>query len=143
MRVIVQIGYMKSGGRKRLGQLVRAYVNDEELSWNSSEWNGKYITSRAEQNKGMLWYLCDIDLCEDDTLMLDVRTSIAGVGPDEHKTFEALYHVCGSAPIKEVNVPGVGAKGYPIVKGRIVELGEVSEADKRKSELDEFLDGGF
>ena len=143
MRVIVQIGYMKTGGRRRVGQLVRAYVNDSEISWGDCEIEGKYLTSRVEASKGILWYLCDMDLNEQDTLRMEAKTSIVGVGTDEDRTFESFYYVSEEAPVRELVVSGVGMKGYPLVKGRILEIGSVSEADNRKSEIDEFLRKGF
>ncbi len=142
MRVIAQVGYMKAG-RRRVGQLVRMYINDSEISWGDCEIEGKYLTSRVDTSKGTLWYLCDIDLDERDTLRVDVKTSIVGVGTDEDKTFEALYYVNSDAPVKEIFVSGVGMKGYPLLKGRVLEIGSVSEADNRKSEIDDFLGGDF
>ena len=143
MRVVVQIGYTKARGRKRVGQLVRAYVNDEELSWNSSVFEGKYLTSRTEAQRGFLWYLCDLDLNASDVLKLEAKTAMLGAGTDEQKTFEALYMVGEDSPVREIIVPGVGMRGYPLLKGRVREMGSVSEADKRKSEIDNFLREGF
>lgn len=143
MRVIVQIGYSKIIGRRKVGQLVRAYINDNEISWNDYMYEGKYLTSRLETSKGVLWYLSDMDLNENDTLRIDVKTSIAKVGTDEERTFESIYYVNESAPVREIFIPGVGKKNYPLIKGRILEIGSVSEADNRRSEVDDFLKGGF
>jgi len=143
VRVIVQIGYMKSAGRRKVGQIVKAYLNDNELSWGSCDFEGKYLTSRVETSKGVLWYLCDLDLNEEDTIRMEVKTSLVGVGTDESRTFESLYYVNEEASVREIIIPGVGIKGYPLIKGRILEMGSVSEADKRKSEVDNFLRGGF
>ncbi len=134
---------MKAHGRKRIGQLVRAYVNDEELSWNSSVFEGKYLTSRTDAQRGFLWYLCDLDLGVSDVLKLEAKTAMLGAGTDEHKTFEALYMAGEDFPVREILVPGVGMRGYPLLKGRVREMGSVSEADKRKSEIDSFLSEGF
>jgi hypothetical protein len=38
---------------------------------------------------------------------------------------------------------GVGKRGYPIIKGRILEMGLVSEEDRKESEVQEFMKGGF
>lgn len=143
MKVVVQIGYMKARGRKRIGQLVKAYVNDEEVSWFSSTFEGKYLTSKVDTLRGFLWYLCDLDLGASDVLKLEAKTAVLGAGADEQKTFEALYMANEGSPVREIMVPGVGMKGYPLLKGRVQELGSVSEADKRRSEIDIFLKEGF
>jgi hypothetical protein len=46
-------------------------------------------------------------------------------------------------PVKEFNFPGIGYKGIPILKGRISELANVSEEDKREQEVEEILKEGF
>ena len=143
MRVLFQVGYMKSGGRRRVGQLVRAYVNDVEMSWSSCDMEGKYLTSRVDTAKGILWYLCELDLDEQDTLRMEVKTSIVKVGTDEDKTFDSIYYANSEASVREIFVPGVGMRGYPLIKGRVLEIGSVSEADNRKSEIDDFLGGEF
>jgi len=141
MKVIIQIGYIKTFGRRREGQSVRAWVNDIECSWNDG--NGKYLTSRAEATKGFLWYLWSGELADQDTIRFSAKTMLLGVGPDESRTFEALYYVDSSASVQTIKVSGVGQRGYPLLKGRVVELGSVSEKDKRESEIEEFLRDGF
>lgn len=142
MKVIIQIGYMKSMNRRRYGQSVRAYINDNECSWKDG--NGEFISSKVDASKGVLWYLWMGDLSSDDGIKLEVKTFIVGAGPDETRTFETIYYVDEKAPIREVIMHGVGCKGYPIIKGRILEIGSVSEKDKRESKVYEFLDNeGF
>ncbi len=143
MKVVVQIGYMKSSNRRKIGQIVKAYFNDEELSWNDIDYRGKYLTSRSDTSKGMLWHLCKLDLNNNDIIKLEVKTSIVGAGTDEKRTFESLYWVDRNSEVCEIVVPGVGMKGYPLIKGRISELGSVSEMDKRRSDVDDFLKEGF
>lgn len=138
MRVVLQIGYQKSGGRRREGQLVQAWVNDEECSWKDD--TGKYLTSRAESSmKGVLWYLWSGEVTSEDIIKISVKTSLAGIGTDEERTFESLYYVDENAPVREIHIPGVGRKKYPLLKGRVVEVGSASEKDKRESEIQEFL----
>jgi hypothetical protein len=123
--------------------VVRVYLNDEEVSWGDSRYEGMYLTPKMDASKGTLWYLCDLDLEVSDVLRLEAKTFVVGAGPDEHKTFEALYVVNEDSPVREIVVPGVGMKGYPLLKGRVLEMGSVSEADKRKSEIDSFLNRSF
>lgn len=141
MRVIVQIGFLKAAGRRREGQLVRAWVNDIECSWQDEV--GKYLTSRAEAARGTLWYLWQGDVSPDDVIRVSVKTSLRQIGTDEARTFESLYYVNESAPVREINVRGVGYKGYPLLKGRVVEMGTVSKQDEREADIEEFLRGDF
>lgn len=138
MRIVCQIGYSKSMGRKREGQLVKAFINDLECNW--SDKSGKFITSIADTQKGVLWYLWSGEVESGDSIKIEVATGIRGAGVDEKRTFEAVYSAEESAPIREIDVPGVGRKGYPLLKGRLVPIGTFSEADKRDVEVAAFLD---
>ena len=138
MRVVIQIGYVKTMGRRRVGQSVKAYVNDDECSWSDGE--GQYVTPRSDTQKGILWFLWEGDVDDRDSIKLEVKTFILGAGPDETRTFESIYFVDMDAPVREIVIPGVGKRGYPILKGRLIEMGAVSEQDKRESKIMEFLD---
>ena len=138
MRVVIQIGYVKTMNRRRIGQSVKAYVNDDECSWSDN--NGQYITPMADTKKGILWFLWEGHINNNDSIKLEVKTFILGAGPDESRTFESICSVDKDAPVIEIIMPGVGKKGYPILKGRLIEIGAVSEQDKRESKITEFLD---
>lgn len=138
-KVLVQIGYTKN---RKKSQFVKAFVNDQELSW--SDDSGKFLTSNKDRvYRGMIWYMYDLDLQQDDVLKLDVKTFLNGVGKDEEKTFESLYYADEEAPVRSIEVTEVGFKGYPILKGKILEIGSVSDLDKRKAEIEEFMQEGF
>jgi len=139
-RVLVQIGYTKN---KKQTQTVKAYVDDLELHWNDN--SGKYLTSHKDRKfRNMLWYMYELDLSIESVLRLSVKTYLNGAGIDEERTFEALYQGCDEDdPIKSVDISGVGLRNYPLIKGRIQELSIVSEDDKRKSEIEDFLNEGF
>lgn len=142
IRVVFQIGYTKAYGRRREGQIISACVNDLECQM--SEDNGKYLTSIVERKtRGYCWFMYEAFLEVDDIVKISVKTSVAGAGVDEGKTFETIYYVDPNAPVKEVVIQGVGMRGYPLIKGRILEMGSVSEKDKRRSDVDSFLKGGF
>jgi hypothetical protein len=125
-------------GRRKYGQSVRAFINDEECSWQDD--TGKYISSKVDASKGVLWYLWSGKVEPEDVIRVDVKTAVVGAGPDERRTFEALYYVDADAPVREVEVSGVGHRRYPLVKGRVLAMGSVSESDKRESEISEFMD---
>lgn len=143
MRIIVQIGYRKISNHSREGQLVQVWVNDVECSWSTLKEGGRYITSKAEASKGVLWYLWQGLVGPEDTVRLSVKTSIAKIGTDEKRTFDALYAIREAASVREIVIPGVGHRGYPLLKGRLVEIASVSEQDKRIAELDDFMEQDF
>jgi len=138
VRIVLQIGYLKSMGYRKYGQSVRAFINDEECSWQDD--TGKYISSKVDASKGLLWYLWSGEAEPEDVIRVEVKTSVVGAGPDENRTFEALYYVDAGAPVREIEVAGVGHKRYPLLKGRLRKMGSVSESDKRESEISEFME---
>lgn len=139
MRVLVQIGYSKAGGYRREGQKIIATLNGVELNFE----NGKYLTSRIDASKGFCWYLRELDVEPEDVIKIECMTAVVRLGPDPKRTFSALYYVSEDANIREVEMRGVGKRGYPIIKGRILEMGLVSEEDRKESEVQEFMKGGF
>ena len=140
--VVFQIGYSKAYGRRREGQIISAFINDMECQMN--EESGKYLTSVVDRKtRGFCWFLYEAFLEMDDIIKISVKTSVAGAGVDEGRTIERLYYVEEGAPVREVNIPNVGMRGYPLIKGRVLEMGSVSEKDKRKLEVDSFLKEGF
>ena len=137
MRIVIQIGYSKSMGRRREGQKVSAFVNDVECTWGGE---GQYLTSYADTRKGYLWYMWEGDLEDGDVITLKCSTMIINAGPDENRTYEKVYVVDSNSDILEVFEPQVGLKGYPLLKGRVIAVGSVSEADKREADIAAFLD---
>lgn len=137
MRVVCQIGFSKSMGRKREGQKVSAFVNDVECTWDDRE--GQFLTSFADTRKGSLWYLWSGEVEPGDAIRIQAATAMLGGGTDERRTFEAIYVADETAPLREIEVSGVGKRGIPLLKGRVTQLGSVSEADKREAEVEAFL----
>jgi len=140
VKVIIQVGWLKN--RKKT-QSVKAYLNDEELSWSTGE-DGTFLTSMKDRKfKGMIWYMCSTEAAADDVIKISVKTFLNGVGLDHENTFESLYYADEEAPVREVSLREVGMKNYPLIKGRILEIGTVSEEDKRKADIEDFLNEGF
>jgi hypothetical protein len=138
-RILFQVGSVKN--RKRT-QFVKAYINDQEQSWNGGE--GQFLTSHKDRvARGMIWFMCDVDLQPDDVLKIEAKTFLPGIGLDEEKTFESLYYANDESPVRSIEITEVGFKGYPLIKGRILEIGSVSEMDKRKADLEDFMNEGF
>jgi hypothetical protein len=139
MKVLVQIGRVNT---KKYNQSINAYLNDLKLSW--SDESGRFLTSHKDRvQRNMIWYMYSLDMGAEDTLTIDVQTFIPGVGKDDELTFQSLFSCDEDAPIKTEQISKVGMKGYPLVKGKLIELATVSEDDKRKQDIDDFLNEGF
>ena len=142
MKLIVQIGYQKSLNHRKYGQSVVAMINDIPCKW--SDGCGEYISSRVEASQGILWYLWMGSVEDGDVLRFEVKTHVTGAGPDEQRTLESLYRIDASAPVKEIKLSGIGHRDYPLIKGRIIEAGTVTESDKRTADLHSLLkEDGF
>lgn len=139
MRVLVQVGYSKAAGRRRDGQKIQAFLNDMELQFEG----GMYLTSRFDAAKGFCWYLCELDVIPKDVIRIECMTAVAGIGPDPKRTFSALYYASEDSPVREIEIRGVGKRNYPIIKGRILEIGSVSEEEKHESAAQAFMKDGF
>jgi hypothetical protein len=143
MKIAYQIGWKKSSGNKKgEGQIVQFYINDEEMTIEKDY--GVYLTSLVETRRtGSVWFLRKDEVLPMDTLKLVVKTSLAGLGIDEKRTFEAIYYVDETAPVRELFFTGVGRGDYPLLKGRFLEITSFSEADKRQENVNNFLDDEF
>jgi len=141
LKVLIQIGYQKAHRYRKEGQRLQVWINEEECSWIDK--CGKYITSRMDASKGVLWYLWKGEVSPGDTIRMKVSTSIVGVGPDERRTFERIYYVAEDARVSDITVQGVGSRGYPLIKGRILEMASVSAADEREAEIEEFVEDEY
>lgn len=138
-RVLFQIGSVKN---RKQTQLIKAYINDLEVSWNDN--SGRFLTTHKDRvMRNTVWYMYDIDLQKEDVLKLAVKTYLNGIGLDEERTFESLYYVDSAAPVRNIEMSGVGLKGYPLLKGKLLEIGSISEEDKRRADIEDFLNEGF
>ena len=146
-KVIFQTGVFR--GKKRR-QSVKVFINGEEADRSDND-NGKFLTARTDyQLKGMLWYMNSYDLEDGDQIKLEVETWIlcssrenSSFGKEENLSFEHMYVVDSTADVEEVNMPSVGMKNYPLLKGRISEIYSLTEDDKRKQEIEDFISEGF
>ena len=138
-RIIFQIGSVKT---QKQSQIIKAYINDIAVSWNDD--SGRFLTTHKDRVfKRTVWYMYDVDLQIEDILKLEVKTFLTGVGLDEERTFEAFYYADSEAPVRNIEMSGVGLKSYPVLKGRILEIGSVSEEDKRQAEIEDFINKDF
>lgn len=138
--IILQIGF--SRGFKE-GQLLNAYINDEQVSWrDDSELNIVYLTALSDRNK-RIWVLKSVECQDGDLIRIEIKIGLRGKGADENRTGELLFRVDGSVPVQEVILGKTGFKGYPLLKGSVVEMGRIFKTDERLMEADMMLQEVF
>jgi len=133
-KVAVQIGFER---KAREGQLIEAYVNEEKIEF-SSEF-GMYLTPMSARQR-MAWYLWVEELSDGDTIKIAIRTGLRGLGKDEDRTSDLLYTVAEGVRTVNLRIQRVGFRGYPILKGSVVEVASVSDADRRLRRVEEILE---
>lgn len=121
-----QLGFYKN---LREGQILEVFVNGIKQDIKKSD-GGHYLTPMS-QRKNKSWYLKPLQCQEGDTILLRCKTGIRMLGPDERRTFDAIYTVGKTEPI-EVNLTSVGfGKDFPILKGPLVQISFVTAEDLR------------
>ena len=138
VKVVVQIGFSR---RPKESQEIKAWVNEDPCKWSDND--GIFLTSLVDKNKGMLWYLWTGNLSEGDIIRVESKVFVTSVGFDERRTFEALYCVDPEAPVNTISIRGIGHKKTPVLKGRLIEVAQVSEQDQREENVEAFLEEGF
>jgi hypothetical protein len=119
------------------------FINDEEVDRSDNN-DGFFMTSFNDyKSRGLSWYLNQYDLEDGDQIRVEVETKVPDAGKEEFLTFETLYYVDSSAEVAEISHPKVGMRGYPLIKGRVVELYHNTEEDRRRQEIDNCLNEGF
>lgn len=138
IRVVVQIGWHKT---LREGQKLSAWINGDPIGW--EEYPGKWLTPTSKRSH-MMWHLCDLDLELGDEIRILCQTGLCGKGSDETRTFEMRWAVASETDeVIEYELPGVGCRGYPVIKGRVTELLNITQEDQRHMDAEEFLEGEF
>jgi hypothetical protein len=141
--VLVQVGYQKAGGKRRPGQLVKAYMcfktgGEEEVQWSNDPELGKYLTDRSHRD--MCWYMAKRQISEGDQIRFEIFTGHRGQGEDPTLTLQKLYVFNTEAPVREFQVSHVGFNRFPILKGRFHEVSSVTKRDDIERELSELID---
>lgn len=129
MLVVLTIGYRKAI-RTKDGQLIRSYINNDEVPRRE----GEFLHDRT--TPGMGWYIVNRDVPPESLIKVSVKTGIIGVGPDEARTFDMTFLTDPEAELVEIKSPLLGHKSHPIIKGRLKQTSYVSEADKREQKIE-------
>jgi hypothetical protein len=140
--VLIQTGFQRSAGR-RPGQLVKAFLvfkdgGEEAISWSQDPEQGKYLTDQIDRQK-MVWYMSKKFLTHGDSLRLEIFTGSRGLGEDPNLTKKVIFVLDENAPVRELAFPNVGFKRFPLVKGRLLQVDEVSKRDQVEQELESFI----
>ena len=139
LRVLFQIGFTKS---RKKNQSISAYINGEKINWENGK--GVFLTNHKDRvYRNTIWFMYESDLEKEDILKLEVKTFLPGIGQDDEKTFDVLYYADEDVPVRSIDFNGVGKKGYPVLKGRFLEISSVSKEDERKASVEEFLNEEF
>jgi hypothetical protein len=121
-----QLGFYKN---IREGQLIEVYLNGIKLKIEKDD-GGQYLTPMA-QRRTHAWYLKPFDCNVGDVILLRCKTGIRMLGPDEKRTFDAVYTVESKAN-EEINLTSVGfGRDFPILKGPITQKSFVTSEDLR------------
>lgn len=140
--VLLLIGY-QGAGRKSPGQLINATVvfsdggGEEKVDFNTE---GQYLTDRADIKKRRCWRMVKRTLSPGDSVRFEVFTAVRGAGEDSQLTGSWIYTLDPSEPIQAIVLPGIGPKGFPLAKGRLVELASTTKRDQLNDEVQQFID---
>jgi hypothetical protein len=140
---LVQTGYQKSRGKRRPGQLVKAYVcfhtgGEEAIEWSTNPENGKWLTDRSHVDMG--WFMSKRFISEGDSIRFEIFTGNHGQGEDPNLTQQRLYLFNQEAPVREFVVAHVGFNRLPLLKGRFHEVSLVTKRDDIEREISELID---
>jgi len=145
-KVVVTIGYQKAGVSGNRGQLIRAFIRDalDQGDWyeiDRGQGDGVYLHA---PKKNMMWWSGELWLGEHDKVKISTKVGIVGQGTDEDLTMDMIFIIEPSAPLVSVTWPGIGYKGYPLLKGRVQEVARSSKADERRiTQIEPLMEQGF
>src|SRR5580704_562473 len=140
---LCQIGYQKARGKRRPGQLVKAFLcfatgGEEEIQWSNDPEKGKYLTDRSHQQ--MCWFMARRLISDGDQVRFEIFTGHQGQGEDPTLTLQKVFVFNLDAPVREFIIPHVGFNRFPLIKGRFHEVSSVTKRDDIERELSEMID---
>jgi hypothetical protein len=133
LKVVAIFGWRKGG----TGALVDVFVNDRKLS-SSSE--GAELVSNPAHRAREMWWAAKLEVAPETVVTLDVKVGVKGSGRDSERTQVNRYVVREGAAIKEVFVPKVGFRHFPLLKGPFTILIEESDQDATDRKIEGMLE---
>lgn len=128
--------YCQIGFRKNLqgGCILSVHHNDVPVDIKESSDNGQYLTGIANRHSDM-WYLKPIECNNGDVIKLECKSGLRGRGPDEEKSFTALFVVDDTVNDDSFNFAGIGVgHGIPLLKGKVKRLSVMTVKERRLEE---------
>jgi hypothetical protein len=125
------IAYCQLGFSKNIkeGQILEIYLNGKKLKIEKND-GGQYLTPMS-QRRTQAWYLKPFDCNVGDVILLRCKTGLRMLGPDEKRTFDAVYSVESKDNVA-INLTSIGfGKDFPILKGPITQVSFVTSEDLR------------
>lgn len=134
MLAYCQIGFAKN---IKEGQKIEVWLNDTQLKIKKDD-GGQYLTPMA-QRYAKCWYLKPFEVQVGDTILIRCQTGLRGLGPDEKRTFDAVFTAANTENIEE-KVPCVGfGKDFPLLKGPFNKVSFVTAEDLRLAKANGML----
>lgn len=131
--IVALFGYRKSF---KEGVLVSIEVDEESLSGSSEK--AKYISNPAKRGFES-WWIVSLELSKGSVVKLDTKVGVRGKGQDSERTTCQWFTVDPEYPIKEIRVPRVGFKNYPLLKGRLKTISSKSLQDETEQMIEGLL----
>lgn len=129
------IVYCQLGFRKNLkgGQVIEVYINDYKINIDGSD-GGSYLTGVSSRRTNM-WYLKPLECQHGDVIRVECKTGLRELGPDEEKTFTAIFMVDENSCEDEFKFVEAGrGYGFPILKGKISPISVMTAKERRLAE---------
>ena len=130
LTIYCQIGYTRN---LRGGHFVSVYLNDLKVDIKDGD-GGDYLTGVAERNRN-LWYLKPLQCNNGDVIRIECKSGLRGLGPDEYKSFTAIFMVDDGAQNEEFKFPETGrSREFPLLNGKVRKISCMTVAEKRLEE---------
>lgn len=130
IRVAAFYGWKKNA---KEGLLVEVFVNDSAIS------KGELVSNPAQRQREM-WWAKTLDVAEGTVIRLETKVGIRGAGRDNDRTTSNCYIARRGFPIRDIHVPRVGFRNFPLLKGPLEIILQQSVQDETDRQLDTMLE---
>lgn len=131
--LFLQFGFKRAF---RLGQVVKVSIGGVEVSK-----SGMQFISNPAKRRTECWWAGSLTVAAGETIELETMAGVPGMGPDTERTSHQWFIADPEAEIREIEIDGIGYKGYPLLKGRLRPISTQSQHDTQLSSLDAVVEG--
>lgn len=127
--------------RAACGSIVDVFIlSDDDIEVRiSPNTPGVQLVSNPAKRRREQWYLYNTDLTVGTIIRLRTRVGVRGSGADTERSIDALYMISPDAPVRDITVPGVGYKQFPLLRGPLLVVQERTIHDT----IEDHLEGIF